>query len=70
MQDRSHCTATEYKTLENKDKPLVLKELRYLWWDNKGVSLPWDKGYYNETNTVLVDDSPYKALRNPVSSEF
>lgn len=63
--DQSHCTATGYKTLENKEKPLVLKELRYLWWDNKGERLPWDKGFYNETNTLLLDDSPYKALRNP-----
>ncbi|XP_021757165.1 uncharacterized protein LOC110722205 isoform X2 [Chenopodium quinoa] len=65
--DQSHCTATEYKTLENREKPLVLKELKYLWWDTKGSRLPWDAGYYNETNTVLLDDSPYKALRNPVA---
>uniref|UniRef100_A0A803M0Q5 Mitochondrial import inner membrane translocase subunit TIM50 n=1 Tax=Chenopodium quinoa TaxID=63459 RepID=A0A803M0Q5_CHEQI len=67
--DQSHCTATEYKTLENSDKPLVLKELKYLWWDTKGSHLPWNAGYYNETNTVLLDDSPYKALRNPVTSD-
>ncbi|GAB2232791.1 hypothetical protein Droror1_Dr00011849 [Drosera rotundifolia] len=25
----------------------------------------WEKGYYNASNTLLVDDSPYKALLNP-----
>ncbi|XP_057517336.1 uncharacterized protein LOC130798397 [Amaranthus tricolor] len=63
--DQSHCTGTRYKTLENRKKPLVLKELKYLW-DNVRKGLPWKKGFYNETNTVLLDDSPYKALRNPL----
>ncbi|XP_057519855.1 uncharacterized protein LOC130800386 isoform X1 [Amaranthus tricolor] len=62
--DQSHCTATGYTTIENRKKPLVLKELKNLW-DNNGETLPWKKGTYNETNTVLLDDSPYKALRNP-----
>ncbi|KAL2935426.1 Zinc finger CCCH domain-containing protein 55 [Bienertia sinuspersici] len=28
---QSRCTATGYQTIENKEKPLVLKELRHLW---------------------------------------
>lgn len=62
--DQSHCTTTGYKTLENMEKPLVLKELKYLW-DSEEENCPWEKRFYNETNTVLLDDSPYKALRNP-----
>lgn len=62
--DASYCTDTGKKTLENKGKPLVLKELEKLWQKHR-PDVPWDKGYYNETNTVLLDDSPYKALFNP-----
>ncbi|OMO62940.1 NLI interacting factor [Corchorus capsularis] len=64
--DRSRCTITKLETLEDKPKPLVLKELRKLW---KNVSkLPWEKGEYDESNTLLLDDSPYKALRNPANT--
>ncbi|XP_062212450.1 uncharacterized protein LOC133913340 [Phragmites australis] len=62
--DMSKCTFTGYKTLENNHKPLVLKELRKLW-DKEEPDLPWEEGDYSPSNTVLVDDSPYKALRNP-----
>jgi hypothetical protein len=37
-------------------KPIFLKELKYVW-----EMFPW----YDETNTVLIDDSPYKVARNP-----
>ncbi|XP_004499470.1 uncharacterized FCP1 homology domain-containing protein C1271.03c-like [Cicer arietinum] len=62
--DLSHCTETSFKTLENKHKPLVFKDLRKIW-DKYDPNLPWEKGYYNESNTLLLDDSPYKALLNP-----
>ena len=64
-QDSSQCTATGHCTVENKDKPLVLKELRKLWTKEE-PGLPWNKGDFSPSNTLLVDDSPYKALRNPV----
>ena len=67
LQDLSHCTDTRFKTLENRHKTLVFKELRNIW-DKCDMSLPWQKADYNESNTLLVDDSPYKALLNPVSS--
>ncbi|KAJ7971082.1 NLI interacting factor-like phosphatase [Quillaja saponaria] len=63
--DLSHCTATSFKTLENKYKPLVFKELRRLW-EKHDPNLPWEKEDYSETNTLLLDDSPYKALLNPL----
>ncbi|XP_062214549.1 uncharacterized protein LOC133915418 [Phragmites australis] len=62
--DRSQCTFTGRKTLENMQKPLVLKELRKLW-NKEEPDLPWEEGDYSPSNTLLVDDSPYKALRNP-----
>ncbi|XP_065858820.1 uncharacterized protein [Euphorbia lathyris] len=65
--DLSHCTSTQFKTLENKHKPLVFKELRRIW-EKCFPGLPWEKGYYNESNTLLLDDSPYKALLNPANT--
>ncbi|XP_020686836.1 uncharacterized protein LOC110102722 isoform X2 [Dendrobium catenatum] len=62
--DQSKCTVTGFNTIENSHKPLVLKELIKLW-DKEEASLPWDKGEYSPSNTLLVDDSPYKALCNP-----
>ncbi|KAG2639483.1 uncharacterized protein LOC120660172 [Panicum virgatum] len=61
--DSSQCTATGHCTVENKDKPLVLKELRKLW--NKEEPGLGTRGDFSPSNTLLVDDSPYKALRNP-----
>lgn len=66
MQDQSHCTTTRFTTIENDRKPLVLKELKRIW-ENLEPNLPWKKGEYDASNTLLLDDSPYKALRNPVS---
>ncbi|KAK7266579.1 hypothetical protein RIF29_19228 [Crotalaria pallida] len=62
--DVSHCTETSFKTLENKHKFLVLKDLRKIW-EKHDRNLPWEKGFYDESNTLLFDDSPYKALLNP-----
>ncbi|XP_020970532.1 E3 ubiquitin-protein ligase rnf213-alpha isoform X2 [Arachis ipaensis] len=62
--DQSHCTKTGSCTLEDKGKPIVFKELRKLW-EKVDASLPWKKGEFNESNTLLLDDSPYKALLNP-----
>ncbi|WOK99680.1 hypothetical protein Cni_G08392 [Canna indica] len=62
--DKSKCTDTGYKTIENRCKPLVLKELKKLW-NKEEHDLPWEKGEYSQLNTLLVDDSPYKAICNP-----
>lgn len=64
-QDMSKCTGTGFKTLENKNKPLVLKELKKLW-NKEDPDLPWEQEEFSPSNTLLVDDSPYKALGNPV----
>ncbi|CAN1353993.1 hypothetical protein LINPERPRIM_LOCUS43300 [Linum perenne] len=60
---------TKFKTLENRHKPLVFKELKKVW-EKHDPQLPWERGYFNESNTLLVDDSPYKSLLNPVSREY
>ncbi|KAL5739234.1 hypothetical protein ACOSQ2_028414 [Xanthoceras sorbifolium] len=62
--DLSHCTATSFRTLENKHKVMVFKELRRIW-ENDDPNFSWKKGDFNESNTLLVDDSPYKGLLNP-----
>lgn len=62
--DQSHCTRTGFNTIDNQNKPLVLKELNKLW-EKDDPSLPWNIGDYNESNTLLLDDSPYKGLKNP-----
>lgn len=52
------CTITGLKDPTNKRKDVMLKELSVVWADEKG------KGF-NALNTLLIDDTPYKALRNP-----
>ncbi|XP_026387855.1 uncharacterized protein LOC113282958 [Papaver somniferum] len=63
--DVSHCTETGFRVLGDWYKPLVLKELKKLW-NKHEPNLPWQKGVFNESNTLLLDDSPYKALCNPL----
>ncbi|XP_022850480.1 uncharacterized protein LOC111372385 isoform X1 [Olea europaea var. sylvestris] len=62
--DQSHCTYTDFNTIENREKPLLLKKLKKLW-EKRVPDLPWERGEYNESNTLLLDDSPYKAICNP-----
>lgn len=62
--NQSHCTRTGFQTIENKEKPLFLKELSKLWKNTKRIFLR-KVGYYDKSNTLLLDDSPYKALKNP-----
>ncbi|CAL0317331.1 unnamed protein product [Lupinus luteus] len=64
--DYSHCTKTALgiNLEENKQKHLMFKDLSKIW-ENYDPNLPWEKGYYNESNTLLLDDSPYKAWLNP-----
>ncbi|XP_058105860.1 uncharacterized protein LOC131249236 isoform X2 [Magnolia sinica] len=61
---QSDSSDTGFKTLENDAKPLFLKELKKLW-ENENGSLPWSKGQFSSSNTLLIDDAPYTALKNP-----
>ncbi|XP_078149248.1 putative FCP1 homology domain-containing protein C1271.03c [Carex rostrata] len=62
--DQSECTETGCRALENVHKQLLFKDLRKIW-ERTGSNLPFEKGEYSPSNTLLVDDSPYKALCNP-----
>lgn len=62
--DVTQCTATGFRSLENWHKTLMFKEIRKLW-EPQDHGLPWEIGHFNESNTLLIDDSPYKALLNP-----
>lgn len=61
---QSDCTDVGLKSPDNQRKPLFLKELSKLWRKVK-VDLPWSEGDYGPSNTLLVDDTPYKAILNP-----
>ncbi|KAF9611427.1 hypothetical protein IFM89_032096, partial [Coptis chinensis] len=63
--DQSQCTGTGPKlsqiglvTPRSNQKPLFLMELKKLW-------KKYEK-YYNESNTLLLDDPPHKSLLNPL----
>ncbi|KAL6337020.1 hypothetical protein AAG906_036334 [Vitis piasezkii] len=60
--DQVYCTDTGFKSLEKKTKPLFLKELRKIWEKS-------DLGKrFSSSNTLLIDDSPYKAILNPANT--
>ncbi|KAK1438928.1 hypothetical protein QVD17_04741 [Tagetes erecta] len=61
--DLSHCTNSRARSLENRHKFIVFKNLGKIWEEN-GLIVS-ENGYYDESNTLLLDDSPYKALLNP-----
>nr|XP_043616182.1 uncharacterized protein LOC122588108 [Erigeron canadensis] len=65
--DASKCTNSGLRTPEDRHKPIVFKDLRKIW-DKKDTENRWVKGTFNESNTLLLDDSPYKALLNPKHS--
>ncbi|KAI3996800.1 hypothetical protein MKX01_041100 [Papaver californicum] len=52
--DQSHCTETGFKVIGHWYKPLILKELKKLW-NKHEQNLPWEKGTFNESNTLLLD---------------
>jgi len=50
-------------TISTQQKKIVFKDLKKVWDDHQFKN-------FNAKNTLLVDDSPYKALLNPVSQLF
>lgn len=52
------CTNTGFRNPEKRQQPLFLKDLRNVW-------AMFRPGEFNEKNTLLIDDTPYKALHNP-----
>lgn len=66
VQDISHCFDTGFGTVEKRDKPIILKDLRRLW-EKHVPNLPWERGDFAASNTLLLDNHPCTALLNPVS---
>ncbi|XP_076931115.1 uncharacterized protein LOC143596144 isoform X2 [Bidens hawaiensis] len=62
--DGCNCTDSGVGTLDVQYKNIVVKDLRKIW-DEDGPNNKWVKGTFTESNTLLVDDSPYKGLLNP-----
>ncbi|XP_057431222.1 uncharacterized protein LOC130724066, partial [Lotus japonicus] len=60
--DQDECTDSGFKSLEKKSKPLFFKELNEVWKCIKRG------GPYSASNTLLIDDKPYKAFLNPPST--
>ncbi|KAJ9184414.1 hypothetical protein P3X46_004144 [Hevea brasiliensis] len=58
---QEHCTDTGFKSLENSNKPMFLKELEKLWEKINNSR----RKQYSLSNTLVIDDKPYKALLNP-----
>ncbi|MFS8027045.1 putative HAD superfamily protein [Helianthus anomalus] len=61
--DQAHCTEMGFND-GNEDHIFFVMELRKLW-EKKDPSLPWEVGEYDESNTLLVENYPHKALLNP-----
>lgn len=58
--DQNECTNTGISSLEKKEKPIFFKELKKVWDRN------WSHtDGFSASNTLLIDDTPYKALLNP-----
>ncbi|KAK7244985.1 hypothetical protein RIF29_39814 [Crotalaria pallida] len=57
--DQKDCTDTGFMSLENEDKRLFFKDLNKVFQDVK------KGGPYTESNTLMIDDTPYKTFLNP-----
>ena len=62
--DQSDCTDTGVGHPDNKHKPMLIKRLSVLWADQRlAAGVPGVA--FGPSNTLLIDDSPYKAIDNP-----
>ncbi|OIW19953.1 hypothetical protein TanjilG_30887 [Lupinus angustifolius] len=57
--DQNQCLNSGFTSLEKVTKPLFFKELKKVWGKIK------KGGPYLASNTLLIDDKPYKAFLNP-----
>ena len=58
---QERCTDVGIAPSSTSTRPMFLKELKQVWKLKRNTGL----SQFNETNTLLIDDSPYKAIRNP-----
>ncbi|CAA2994305.1 Hypothetical predicted protein [Olea europaea subsp. europaea] len=61
---QEECIDSGMACLKKRQKPLFLKDLTRLW-DKKYLDLPWRKGQYSWSNTLLICVDPPTSLLNP-----
>ncbi|CAA3014696.1 Hypothetical predicted protein [Olea europaea subsp. europaea] len=61
---QEECIDSGFHCLRKVEKPLYLKDLNRLW-EKKFLDLPWRRGQYSSSNTLLIDDEPHTSLLNP-----
>ncbi|KAL2509254.1 Haloacid dehalogenase-like hydrolase (HAD) superfamily protein [Forsythia ovata] len=61
---QEECIDSGFHCLRKVEKPLFLKDLKLLW-EKKYLDLPWRRGQYSSSNTLLIDDEPHTGLLNP-----
>ncbi|KAM3341305.1 hypothetical protein P3S68_028940 [Capsicum galapagoense] len=57
--DQDNCIDSGFSTVEKKNKPIFLKQLKKIWENNSYG------GRFSKSNTLLIDDEPHVALLNP-----
>ncbi|XP_010553348.1 PREDICTED: uncharacterized protein LOC104823469 isoform X3 [Tarenaya hassleriana] len=62
MQDQKDCINSGFMSLEKKTKPLFFKDLSRVF---RKVNSRAGKPVYSCVNTLMIDDTPYKAFLNP-----
>ncbi|CAA2994310.1 Hypothetical predicted protein [Olea europaea subsp. europaea] len=61
---REECIDSGIACQRNSQKPLFLKDLRRVW-EKKYLDLPWRRGQYSQSNTLLICVDPPTSLLNP-----
>lgn len=63
-QERCSNIGSPVESATTRKHPMFLKELKHVWSQKKKTGL----ARFNQSNTLLIDDSPYKAIRNPANT--
>lgn len=63
-QERCSNIGIPVESATKRKHPMFLKELKNVWSQKKKTGL----ARFNQSNTLLIDDSPYKAIRNPANT--
>ncbi|KAH7512096.1 uncharacterized protein LOC107432129 [Ziziphus jujuba] len=66
--DQSQCTDTGFKCLDNKERPLFIKDLNKVW--DYLEKFPKRGGNYSASNTLFIDNEPCKAILNPPNTSI
>jgi len=62
--NQAHCTAAGFGHPSNVHKPVMLKRMSAVWGEARL------RGLYGPHNSLLLDDSPYKAALNPPNTSI